>query len=188
MIHWCFLIVCVCTCRGNFYDAERSTMLDNPTYATINDYQLSYNPERSTMLDNPTYATTNDYQVSYNPERSTMLDNPMYSTVKEYQAPHNRRRSSEMIENPGYFALKQQQLQVVMTGNPAYGTALNYNPACLVANRLMIPLTAVIKCTTTLMLVIASLFSDLRVHLEENYYHTVIAIHGCMFFLQCMII
>ena len=133
------LIVYVCTCRENHYDQERSTMFNNPNYATANDYQISYNPERSTMLDNPTYATVNDYQISYNPERSTMLDNPTYATVNEYHRLYKPEGSSEMIESPGYYcALKQQQQQVVPIGNPAYQTVLNFNPVCFVSNRLVI--------------------------------------------------
>ena len=68
-----------------------------------------------------------------------MLDNPAYATANQYFE-----RSTMLMNNPAYshttFKKPKPKASVVMSGNPAYDTVLEYNPTYFAATRLVLPL------------------------------------------------
>ena len=75
-----------------------------------------------------------------------MLDNPAYADTNHYDDPIALlERSAMLINNPAYTTFKKSKLKapVVMSGNPAYNTILEYNPTYFAANRLVISLDCI---------------------------------------------
>ena len=86
----CSKVRCL-NCREDHLDVERSTMLlDNPAYATTNQYHKSESLQRFTMLmNNPAYTTFKKPRPKPKPKPKPraaveMANNPAYNMVVEY--------------------------------------------------------------------------------------------------------